>query len=302
MLHGAVLGTFAPLDRGQQDLIETALTECGRVSVVLYDDPSATRVPLSVRSRWIRALYPEATVVEAWAPPSEPGPGGPEVDHGYLESLGLTDVSRFYLSPGPAAAVDPRRLHPVVRRDLVTHVVLMGAPSTGKSTLAEALAESFGTVWMPEFGRDYWNEHQVGRVLRPDQLIELAEGHLAGEEAKLLEATGILFTDTNALTTWRYGINYNGFTLPRLDELAQRCSSRYDIVLLCEPDFPHDDTWERSGDGVRQVMQRQIEADLIERRIPFFRVGGPVEDRVRAVRRLLDGYEKYTPITGLITA
>lgn len=296
MSHGVIVGEFAPLDPAQQHLIETALARYGRVSVVVYDAPSTTRVPLSVRSRWIGTLYPAVTVVEAWAPPAELGR---EIDHGYLESLGLTDVTRFHLSP---ASVGPGPLHPAVRRDLVTHVVLMGAPSTGKSTLAEALAESFGTVWMPEFGRDYWNEHQVNRVLRPDQLIELAEGHLAGEEAKLLEATGILFTDTNALTTWRYGVNYNGFTLPRLDELAEACAARYDVVLLCEPDFPHDDAWERSGDGVRQVMQRQIEADLIERRIPFFRVGGHVDERVRSVRRLLDGYEKYTPVTELITA
>ena len=33
-----------------------------------------------------------------------------------------------------------RFLHPIVYRDLITRVVFLGAPSTGKSTLAEVLA------------------------------------------------------------------------------------------------------------------------------------------------------------------
>ncbi len=45
-------------------------------------------------------------------------------------------------------------LKPRVYRDLITNVVFMGAPSTGKTTLVKALAEQFNTVWMHEYGRD----------------------------------------------------------------------------------------------------------------------------------------------------
>jgi hypothetical protein len=42
----------------------------------------------------------------------------------------------------------------------VKRVCLLGAESTGKTTLAAALAERFGTAWNPEYGRPYT---QIGR-------------------------------------------------------------------------------------------------------------------------------------------
>ena len=42
----------------------------------------------------------------------------------------------------------------------VKRVCLLGAESTGKSTLAEALASRFDTLWNPEYGRPYT---QIGR-------------------------------------------------------------------------------------------------------------------------------------------
>ncbi|HHW00618.1 MAG TPA: AAA family ATPase [Clostridiaceae bacterium] len=46
-------------------------------------------------------------------------------------------------------------IHPLVYSDLITNVVFAGAPSTGKTTIAEKLAAEFDMVWMPEYGREY---------------------------------------------------------------------------------------------------------------------------------------------------
>jgi HTH-type transcriptional repressor of NAD biosynthesis genes len=92
-------------------------------------------------------------------------------------------------------------LHPLVYRDLIINVVFLGAPSTGKTTLAEALATHYQTVWMPEYGREYWETHQVDRRLSLPQLEEIATGHLERENELLGKANRYLFTDTNALTT-----------------------------------------------------------------------------------------------------
>ncbi|MCC5600764.1 ATP/GTP-binding protein [Nostoc favosum] len=43
-------------------------------------------------------------------------------------------------------------------RDLITNVVFLGAPSTGKTTIASQLAKEYNTVWMPEYGREYWEK------------------------------------------------------------------------------------------------------------------------------------------------
>jgi len=62
-------------------------------------------------------------------------------------------------------------------------VVFLGAPATGKTTIASRLAMDYNTVWMPEYGREYWEKHQVNRRLSGEQLLEIAEGHLEREEA-----------------------------------------------------------------------------------------------------------------------
>jgi cytidyltransferase-like protein len=67
------LGKYAPLHRGHQLVIETALAEMDEVAVIVYDSPETTDIPLRVRSDWIRRLYPEIEVIEAWDGPTQVG-------------------------------------------------------------------------------------------------------------------------------------------------------------------------------------------------------------------------------------
>jgi nicotinamide riboside kinase len=108
-----------------------------------------------------------------------------------------------------------------------------------------------------------------------------------------------LFVDTNALTTRQFALDYHGFALPRLEELADAAQSRYDLVFLCDTDIPYDDTWCRSGAVKREVFQKQIVADLKLRKIPYFTLRGEVETRVRTVQNVLSRYQPYTNLLEL---
>jgi len=175
----------------------------------------------------------------------------------------------------------------------VTTVVLLGAPSTGKTTLAAALAAKFDTAWMPEYGREYWEKHQSERRLTPEQLVEIAEGHIEREDKLVSDANGYLFVDTNAITTYMFALDYHGEALPRLVELADRAASRYDLVFLCGDDIPYDDTWDRSGDVHRHIFQKKFKADLISRKIPSIPLHGSLEERIGTVKTVLEQYEKH---------
>ena len=200
--------------------------------VIVYDAPETTSVPLAVRCGWIRTLYPSARVIEAWDGPTEVGYTAElmRAHEGYvIEALGIGGITHFYSSEPygdhmsralgaidrrvdearrrvPVSARDVRRdpfahreyVHPLVYRDLIVNVALLGAPSSGKTTLAERLAREFDTQWMPEYGREYWEKHQVERRLDPEQLVEIAMGHLEREDALLAQSNRYLFTDTNA--------------------------------------------------------------------------------------------------------
>lgn len=328
MRTGLTLGKYAPLHHGHQSVIETALDEMDHVTVIIYDCPETTSIPLNVRARWIRNIYPSVEVIEAWGGPVEVG-NTPEIcerqERFVLDILDGRNVSNFYSSefygdhmsralkaenrlvdtdrkrfPVSATQVrsDPFRyrdyLSPVVYRDLITNIVFLGAPSTGKTTLARSLAETRKTVWMPEYGRDYWESNQVDRRLSPEQLVELAEEHLEREDKLLIEADRHLFTDTNALTTYIFALYYHNSAHPELAELAREAQSRYDLVFVCDTDIPYDDTWDRSGDTNRAVFQKMVLADLAWRNIPYYVLSGTLEERIETVNRVLGNFEKYS--------
>lgn len=331
MKRGLTLGKFAPLHEGHRHLIETALSEMDEVVVIVYDCPETTFVPLNVRADWLRTLYPEAEIVEAWNGPSEVG-DDPETKRRHedyvLNDLKIRDITYFFsgefygehmsralgavervvdreLVPisGTMVRENPfafrEHLHPVVYRDLISNVVFLGAPSTGKTTLAARLAHEYDTVWMPEYGREYWEHKQVERRLSLSQLEEIAEEHLVREDDLLLRADRFLFTDTNALTTYVFSLYYHGEATPKLRELASEAASRYDLIFLCDTDIPYDETWDRSGKANRAVFQKRILGELAARKIPFFVLSGDLEARVRRAKSILDGFEKYANVMGL---
>lgn len=327
-LHGLTLGKFAPLHKGHQYLIETALTEVDTLTVIIYDCPETTNIPLPVRSAWIRTLYPTVQVIEAWDGPLEVGdtPAIKRMHEDYITHiLKIRGITHFYSSEfygahmsyalgavdrridsarvhipvsGTLARADPfayrALIHPLVYRDLISNIVFLGAPSTGKTTIAEHMAHTFDTVWMPEYGREYWEQHQVDRRLTLEQLIEIAEGHIEREERLLVQANQYLFTDTNPITTAMFSHYYHGSVAPRLAELAREAAVRYDLVFVCDTDIPYDDTWDRSGEVNRNVFQKQILADLRIRKTPFLMLRGSIKDRVTTVQRVLNNYVKYS--------
>lgn len=319
---GMTLGKFAPLHRGHQLVIERALAEMDQTLVLIYDCPELDVPPLGIRAQWIRRLYPQVEVLEAWDGPSQTGldPAITAQHDAYLKGLlAGRCITHFYSSepygehvsqglgavdrrvdtarasvPISATAIraDPfahrQYLAPLVYRDFLTLVVFLGAPSTGKTSLAQELASRFSTVWMPEFGREYWEKHQVDRRLTQEQLLAIAIGHRQREDALLMDARRYMFIDTDATTTHQFSHYYHGRAKPELEQLAAETRDRYDLFFLCEPDIPYDDTWDRSGDVSREWMQQRTASDLLSRRIPFHRLTGSLESRCEYVAAILE--------------
>jgi NadR type nicotinamide-nucleotide adenylyltransferase len=324
---GLTIGKFAPFHKGHQLVLDTALSEVDSLVVMIYDT-DVIDIPLPIRSRWMKDLYPQITVIECWD-----GPKGYSSDRKYeveeenyiIGKLEGRKITHFYSSEAYGShvskalgAVDRRvdqprlkvsvsatsvRENPFAMRghldarvyfDMLVKVVFVGAMSTGKSTIAEALARKYQTTFAPEYGREYWTEHQVDRRIGFEEFDIIAKGHLAGESRAVKDANRYLFVDTNAVTTLMYCLDYHGKPTPFLERLALENSRRYDLWFLCEDDIPYDDTWDRSGLQKRAVFHRQIVADLHERRIPFIRLTGSLENRIAVVDQVLSSYKPYS--------
>src|SRR5690606_18394548 len=90
----------------------------------------------------------------------------------------------------------------------VARVAILGGESTGKSTLAAALAAHYKTIWVPEYLRDFVEHHQ--RTPHADEQYGIALTQVEHETALLSQATGLLFCDTTPRMTAMYSQYYFG--------------------------------------------------------------------------------------------
>lgn len=173
-------------------------------------------------------------------------------------------------------------LHPGVYRDFVRRVVLLGGESSGKTTLARALATAFDTTWVPEYGRERWVER--GGELTLQDLLDIGRIQVEREEALLAKANGVLFCDTSPLTTLGYAGWMFGVQPDALHTLARR---RYDLIVLCEGDFAFVQDGTRQQADFRSMQQAWYERQLEGREETVLRVRGDVTSRTVQVRAAL---------------
>jgi HTH-type transcriptional regulator, transcriptional repressor of NAD biosynthesis genes len=173
-----------------------------------------------------------------------------------------------------------------VARDDVCRVCLLGAESTGKTTLAAALAEAYGTVWVPEYGRVYT---EVGRPQgtpwRSDEFAHIARVQCWYEDFLAHLARRVLFCDTDAFTTAVFHEAYLGVPAAGFEDEAARV---YDLYVVCGLDVP----WAR--DGLREfedARRRHHETYVRHARAsgsPWLVVEGRQAERLAAARSAVD--------------
>ena len=123
-------------------------------------------------------------------------------------------------------------LPPAVAGDLPIRLVLLGAESSGKSTLCAALGKRWGEPAADEYGRELWLAKD-GRLTLPD-MLKIAKTQVAREDDLLAVTRRALICDTSPLTTAFFSQAMFGEVVPELGRLARRS---YDLTFLCMPDF-----------------------------------------------------------------
>jgi nicotinamide riboside kinase len=183
-------------------------------------------------------------------------------------------------------------------------VVVIGPEATGKSTLCEGLAAHFGTLWVPEYAREFLLQN--GTHYTYNDLLTIAQGQQALEDktaAQLAERQqkfGIenpkskiqnhppLIIDTNqyVMKVWCEVV----FNTCHPWILKQAALAQYDLYLLCNVDLP----WEQ--DGLREYpdpeMRRRLFLEykdiLINDGTPWALISGTGEERLHNAIQIIN--------------
>lgn len=160
---------------------------------------------------------------------------------------------------------------------MIKKIAITGPESTGKSTLSEALAAAFGTVWVPEFAREYLET--LGRSYEESDLLRIAKGQIELQEKLEARASKYLICDTELLVMkiWsehKYG-RCHPWILKKLEEME------YDLYILPYIDIPWEDDPLREHPDLREHFYKKYKAELVSRKANFIEVHGSLENRLR---------------------
>lgn len=173
-------------------------------------------------------------------------------------------------------------LSPAVYASFVERICILGGESTGKSTLAAALALALDTLQVPEYGRELWEAK--GGALVFDDMLAIGQRQVAMEDETAGRANRYVVCDTSPLTTLFYSQHLFQRAAPALEALAHRT---YDVTFLCAPDFPFVQDGTRQPESFRLQQHTWYLHELSRRGIPHEVLAGPVTERIAAVRRRL---------------
>lgn len=170
----------------------------------------------------------------------------------------------------------------------VINVAILGAESTGKTTLCRDLAAHFGCPWVPEYMRTYlqakWDKKHL--TCTWEDLLPIAQGQIElenklAEQAAQSDHNHYLFCDTSLFELMVYANWYYGDCPKALTNAA--LTHHYDLILLTEVDIPWVADDLRDSPHQRDEISAYFESQLTRHQKPFHRIGGDRDERVQQV-------------------
>jgi len=168
-------------------------------------------------------------------------------------------------------------------------IVLFGPESSGKTTLANHLAEHYKTKWVPEFARDYlqqkWNEKN--EVCALEDLPIIVRGQNSLENKILKKSNKVIFCDTNAVVTQIWSqTHFNGYCSPEILKEAEQ--SKHDYYLLTNIDVPWQKDDLRDRPNYRKKMLKVFQETLETYNFPYKLISGDINCRLKSSIEIID--------------
>lgn len=340
--QGVIIGKFYPPHAGHRHLILTAAERVEKLAVVVLGNRFES-IDLADRVKWLAAEFDATNVTVIGMPNDCPvdyesravWKAHDEALRVALRMNGITGVDAVFSSEeyGQQLADDlgaahlmvdaPRTAHPVsgtlcrddiaaawrtiirpARQDLAVRIVVVGAESTGTSTLTTALTAHYRSRYpelldVPEFGRQYtYDKFAAAQAANPDavvaDLVWTAEDFaVIGERQNEMENEAatrcplvIADTDSLATTLWeRYYLGEGSHGSYRaLTQLPRR-----DLYLITDHDgVPFEDDGWREGEHRRAEMTEWFKEELTRGGHSWILVSGDHKRRMTTATAIID--------------
>jgi HTH-type transcriptional repressor of NAD biosynthesis genes len=315
--RGLVIGKFLPIHRGHIAMIEFALQHCNELIVsmsfkpddpidpqlrfnwikeifknepriipqIIADDFDDEKLPPDSRTKkWARVLkkvYPKIDLIV-----SSEEYGFPFSQHMSAKHISFDpDRKRF---PVSASLIRSKPfkfwefIPDVVKPFFVKKICFYGPESTGKSTMARAMAEKYKTEFVPEVARELITSNEFSL----DDIIRIGQAQTNCVKEKSKTANKILFCDTDIITTEIYSQHYLKQIPPVLFELEKEII--YDNYFLFDIDVEWVSDGLRDLGNQRQQMLDVFRLELEKRKINYTWVRGNYDQRSRLIQKEID--------------
>ena len=172
-------------------------------------------------------------------------------------------------------------------------VSVVGAESSGKTTLCQHLAATFKVPWLPEYAR----EHLDGSPYDESTVADIAREQMRREAALLATGARRVVLDTDLAVIWVWWRLKFGPPPAWIERAFRQQPPR--LYLLCRPDLPWQPDPLRESPRDRWRIHRRYSCLLSARALPFAAIGGcgaaRTDAAVAAAAPLLRQSTKWPP-------
>lgn len=304
---GLTVGKFMPFHIGHQYMIDFGLAVLGNMTVIVSGNEDDS-IPLSVRYQWVFDHYKNnpnvivekhiddipmaetdqhGTVVnrdfwKQWirvfkhfCPAATHFVSGDQYGQTAAEFLGIEwlPVTRRYGISGSRIRTDPiacyHDLTDVAKPYFCTKIAIIGAESTGKSTMAAEMSSVLNGQCVEEYGRTYSEVKQ--NVLNANDFNVICNGHQFNID-QAAKNGNLIISDTEAYTTYLFG---HFFLDCDLQQIRQHGSEQhFDMYILLAPtvDWVDDGSRVVEQQKQREWFHKQLKSLLKQDQKPFVEI------------------------------
>ncbi len=156
-------------------------------------------------------------------------------------------------------------------KDKIIKIAVIGAESTGKSTLCADLALHYSTIFVKEYARTYFNKNDIESYTLKD-LEKIYKQQIKNETAALKKAKRFLFCDTTLITGKIWAEEKFNTTSQFISETIDKVN--YDLYLLTKNDIPWKVDKQRKNKHDRTRIFNKNLQELKALKTPYIIISG----------------------------